>query len=232
MADKFIALSYSRLSTYQQCPRKFKLQFLDKAFPFDGDNPAFVKGKNMHQQMEDYTDALIRLRNIPTLTLPSLDKHCATAAPIAEGLVRTYEGVYTEQQIAVNKDWERVEWFAKDVYYRCIDKTNPTAILVDWKSGKIRDYDHGLHGQLRLAAGVAMALYEHVQKVTTSYVFLEHQKTIPVSFKRDELISIREDFDEASAEVNSDESWVPKRNKYCNWCAATPDQCPNKKRSM
>ena len=238
MADKFIALSYSRLSTYQACPLKFKLAYLDKAFPDDSGNPAFVKGKNMHTQMENYVNAKVRARLIPTVTIPALDKHCGQAAPIADGLVKAYEGVWTEQQIAVDKDWKRVDWFSKAAYYRaifdvaCIDADNPTAIIVDWKSGKVREYDESEHSQLRLSAGVIMALYDHIDKVITSYVFLEHKQTIQVTFTREELPAIIDSFDEASVEVNCDEAWIAKKNKYCFFCAATSDQCENKKRSM
>ena len=149
--------------------------------------------------------------------------------------------------MAINTDWNRTDWFnprvkpipkEKEVYYRaifdmvCMDKDKPYAVIVDWKSGKVRDYDNSRCGQLRLSAGFLMAMYEHLEKVTTSYVFLEHKQTIPVTFERDELPDIIEAFDEASAEVNCDESWMPRKNKYCFFCPATPEQCPNKKRSM
>ena len=51
-----IALSWSRLSDYLQCPLKFKLKYLTKEFPPEDFEKSvhLVKGAQYHKQLEDY----------------------------------------------------------------------------------------------------------------------------------------------------------------------------------
>lgn len=52
-----IALSWSRLSDYQQCPLKFKLKYIEKDKMFKEDesqSPHLVRGSNVHKALENY----------------------------------------------------------------------------------------------------------------------------------------------------------------------------------
>lgn len=49
---KFLPYSYSKISTYQSCPRKFKYQYIDKIGKFE-DSPALVRGRTLHYLIEN-----------------------------------------------------------------------------------------------------------------------------------------------------------------------------------
>jgi len=226
-----IALSYSRLSTYLKCPRQFSLQYVDKAFPDDSNNPHFVRGNNIHKQLEDYAAAKVRKKQIPTVTIPSLSPECIGPSKMVDGMLDSFEMIIPEAQISVDKDFKKVDWFSKQSYYRaifdllCFTEGSPNAVLLDWKTGKVRDYDHSEHGQLRLSACIVFSLLPYIEKVTVAYVFVDHKQTIKAEFHRDELPAMLESFHGAHKTVNTDEEWLPKVNQYCKWCAATPEQC-------
>jgi CRISPR/Cas system-associated exonuclease Cas4 (RecB family) len=116
---KPIALSHSRLNTYHQCPRKFKLQFLDKAFPQEDvdKSPHLVRGNNVHKALENY---IVKKRSgqvgIPASSL----KEVETTKPLIDSLFDSFDDVMPEAQLAVSPEWRQVEWFSSDAYYRAI----------------------------------------------------------------------------------------------------------------
>lgn len=227
-----IALSYSRLSTYENCPRKFKSQYITKTYPDDSDNPHFVRGSKIHKQLEEYVIAMGAAADT-FAEMPKLSPESQNAVKMIESIFNSYSQIYTEQQIAVNKDLEQISWFSKDAYYRVIYDlvalNGNEALLVDWKTGKVRDYDNKPTGQLHLAAAIMFAIKPHLQKITTAYVFVEHKHTISKVFTRDMFDEMIPHFHEAYDTVNADKEFTPKVNKYCYFCHINPEECEFKK---
>lgn len=52
MAIKFAPYSYSKISTFVSCPKKFKFQYIDKIGTFL-DTPALIKGRTIHYLIEN-----------------------------------------------------------------------------------------------------------------------------------------------------------------------------------
>lgn len=228
-----IALSWSRLSDYQQCPLKFKLKYLDKNAKFKEDesaSPHLVRGSNVHKALENYV--VQKTSNgaleVKITSLPEVE----TTKPFVDRFINNYEQVIPETQIAINKDWQRVEWFAKDAYYRAIFDLiairKEDVAIVDYKTGKIREYDGGPSGmgQLHLSAGIALHLWPEIPKVTTVYAYVDHKQTLPKTFEQSDAAKIRQHFDNMHDTVNSDDKFKPQVNEFCKWCPATRDMCP------
>lgn len=226
-----IALSFSRLSDYEACPLKFKLKYITKEFPDDSGNPAFVKGNEIHKQLENYINFL------KGGTEPKLNTHTQNAAPMLAKLHKACDGnIFAEKQIATNQEWDKCDWFDKPhiVKFRAIIDClvfldNETLLIIDFKSGKIREYEDGPTTQLKLTAAMLFSLYPKINKITSSYLFVEHKKTVKVDFQRDQLDELKSNFNDAHTIVNQDADFDYKKNQYCHWCAATSDQCPIKK---
>lgn len=226
-----IALSHSRLSTYKQCPRKFKLQYIDKVFPDDSSNPHFVRGNAIHEQLEKYL--IFKKVGKTHMAEPQMAPEAASARGIIDGLAAFCDDLMSEQQLAINHDWNKCGWFDGDeVRYRAILDVlgfkNDSAIVVDWKTGQVREYNE-YGGQLHLNAAIVMSIHPKVQKVTCSYNFVDHKQTITVNFTRAELPQLQGYFDDQFEIVNSDTKFEPKINPYCKWCPATKEQCPYSK---
>ena len=221
-----IALSHSRLSTYQQCPRKFKLQFLDKAFPDEGKSVHLVRGDNVHKALEAYV--IQRLSGMPGMNtgLPEVEN----TKPLIEKLFATYDSVHPESQVSVNEKFEKVDWFSKDSYYRAIidflGLRKEEAIAVDWKTGKVRDYDDNGGGQLHMTSTIVLSIFPEIKKVTTVYVFVDPKKTSKIDVDRSELPKLLDHFHGEHRKVNADTEFNPKTNEFCKFCPATKSQCP------
>lgn len=125
---KPFAWSYSRLSSYELCPRKFWYDQNNKQPP--GEENSY--GLDVHKSFELY------LKGKQSLPLDlqhhgkAIDKVKQTATPLSE------------QRLCVNKDFEPVGFFDNDAWLRVVVDfagVNPkkkSVIIVDWKTGKRR----------------------------------------------------------------------------------------------
>ena len=226
-----IALSWSRLSDYNQCALKFKMKYLDKMPMFkmdDQNSPHLVRGNNVHKALESYVVQKNAGNDVPVTSLQEVE----STKPFIDRYLSSYAMVMPETQIAVDKDWKQVEWFASDAYYRVIYDLiaiNPTHVaVVDYKAGKMRDYDGGPNGfgQLHLAGGIALHLWPNIERVDSVYAYVDHKQTVPKVFTRDDSTRLREHFDAESLKVNSDKEFKPTINEFCKWCPVTRKHCP------
>lgn len=237
-----LALSWSRWSDYDQCPRKFFLKYLDKAPNFKDDPTKksihLVRGENMHKQLEDYV--LWRINQIhgteeeKAKVRPAMQPECESVVPLLDNVIAQATLYLPETQLCVNQKWEKTEWFdTKTAHYRAIldfvatfEQTKPThALIWDYKSGKHVPYAEEC-GQLHLSAAMVITLkgYDYVD---CSYLFLDSRKAESIRLTQEDAPKIIKIFDERSERVNSEVTWAPKRNEHCKWCNATKAQCPN-----
>jgi CRISPR/Cas system-associated exonuclease Cas4 (RecB family) len=228
-----IALSWSRLSDYQQCPRKFHLKYIQKAFPQEEKSFHLIKGENIHRQLEAYLDAKKAGTTPDTERMTAYTPEVRETLPLIDRLMSQFQACYSEAQVAVTYDWKQTEWFAKDVAWRAIiDATfiNPGhAFLIDWKSGKKYDYADE-KGQLHLSGLIGMETIE-VEHMDVAYVFVEHKHSSPIKLKRSQdAASLKAHFKEQFDIVNADKEFKPKVNENCKWCQAKKAQCPFSKK--
>lgn len=223
------ALSFSRLDTYLQCPRKYESMYITKDYPSQDDSPALISGKYVHSQLEEWMKAALKDKQ-----LPNLNAIAKNAVPIMTNILENYTSISPENQLAVNDKWEPVGWFDKDVYYRAIVdlmalKSDSEAIVIDYKTGKVRDYEAGEYAQLNLTASMLFCIYPQLEVIKCYYLFVEHKKTCAVTFNRSTMERMREPFIRIHDEINSTEFFDPKVNKYCRWCQISPDKCELKR---
>lgn len=224
-----IALSFSRLSDYEECPRKFESKYIIKDYPDDSDNPAFVKGNAIHKQVENYILWLNGAEDEP-----NMGQYTKSIVPMLKKIYEASSGrLFGEKQIAVDQHWVQCDWFAppKVVKYRAIIDfmaflDNNELLVGDIKSGKVRPYEDGPTTQLKLTAAMCFHLFPMIEKITTAYFFVEHSKTVKVIFTRDQMEELRKPFDERHTEVNAATEFPHKKNRYCNWCKIP--SCPIK----
>lgn len=228
-----MALSHSRISDFDQCPLKFKLKYIDKAPEFKMDkskSPHLIKGEKIHKYLEDYVNDRKAGDEVDENSLDAVEN----GKEFADSVIEEYgvENVFAELQLAINKDWQPTGWFDSDAYMRAIVDFSAygsnKAAAIDWKSGKFTSYtpESGF-GQLELTAGFMFALKPEIERVETRYAYVEHRKAVKKTYTNDQYIPIRNYFDAKSEEVNAESKFLPKKNRFCNWCEATKSMCPH-----
>jgi CRISPR/Cas system-associated exonuclease Cas4 (RecB family) len=231
MNDFKYALSYSRISDYRQCPLKFKFKYVDKSAKFkedEGKSPHLIRGGNVHKALETYILQKKIGEEVRISSLPEVE----STKPFVDKLFTMYSEIVPESQIAVNNNWQQVEWFAKDAYMRAIFDVialNSNQVFIgDFKTGKMHDYAGSMEhpGQLHLSAAIALKLFPKIPTVQTAYLYVDHKKIINLEFDRDQGDEISAKFDDEHKQINSDTEFKPKINDFCKWCPATKTMCP------
>jgi CRISPR/Cas system-associated exonuclease Cas4 (RecB family) len=219
-----LALSWSRLSTYKQCPLKFHLTYISKSFKEEEKSIHLIKGEQLHKQLEDY----ILAKNGAAAMPLGFSEEVKGALPYVDKLYSIYDNIYPEAQVACDINWQPAEWFGKNVAWRaiwdasCLKKD--TCFLPDWKSGKVyplgKDY-----GQLHLSAVIALKRWSQLPEVNAAYVYIEHQKIVPIKVTREELPVVQLYFEKEFEKVQNEKAWEPTANSNCTYCQATKAQC-------
>lgn len=231
-----IALSYSRLSDYRQCPHKFDMKYLRKEPEFQIDpkdkSVHLVRGENVHKGLENY---VIRKRTgvdgIQPSTLPEVER----TKPLIDGLMRIYD-LHPEHKLCINEKFEPVDWFARDAYFRAILDIvgfGQDLFLGDYKTGKLHDYEGSMEtpGQLHLSALTGMAVWPMLDTVRTVYIYVDHKVTIKHVFNRNEHFEpLKAKLIEEHERVNSDKDFKATPNRFCGYCEATRILCEHSKK--
>ena len=225
-----MALSHSRLSDFNQCPKKFWHKYIDKTpnFKEEGTSPHLVRGTNVHKALENYViKKSAGEEGIRTSTLPEVE----VGKALADSLYKTYTDILPEAQVAINDQWKQSEWFGKDAYYRAIYDMiclrSEDVMIVDWKTGKYVEYTPSTgYGQLELSAAIALNLWPDTAAIHTVYAYVDHRKTIKKTYTRADKPRLVEWFQKEHAKVNAETNFDPTPNEWCRWCAATKLQCP------
>lgn len=221
-----IALSWSRWSDFDQCPRKFYLKYISKEFPpFDDSSVHLVRGRNLHKQLENYAEHKLFPKEAP---LPEMSPETEALKPAIDTLYSTSVELWPESQLAVDAQWNPVDWFHKSTGWRSIidlaAMRHDHGIIWDYKSGKYQPYTDSC-GQLHLSAAMVLTKRPKLAYVDVSYLFIDNKKADGVRVQREDVPKIIEIFNHRLKTVNSEVDWLATKNEYCQWCDATKTQC-------
>lgn len=182
MAGKRFTWSYSALSAFETCPRQYFETRVKKAWESP---PGEVQlwGQQVHK--------LIEKRLTMGNPLPDYLKY---VEPIVAQFERAGPYVQAEYKLALNEQFEPVEFFAQDVWVRAVGDViimnGRAALACDWKAGKYREGTD----QLSLQAAIMLATYPKLERVSNVYVWLRDRRTTRLVVTRDECPAIWQEF--------------------------------------
>ena len=217
MTLKTLPWSYSSLTAFETCPRRFHEVKILKNFA-DPPNEAAMHGNEVHKALE------LDLKG--EKALPEKYKEYR---PLIERVKAAPGKKLVEFKFALTQGFKPVGFFDKGAWVRGVidfGLVNPkTAVILDWKTGKPKDD----HDQLKLFAAVAFHTYPYIETVHTGYAWLGHNKLQQEKFTREELPGIWQEFMPritrlTKAETN--DNFPPKPSGLCkNYCPVTNDKC-------
>lgn len=211
--------SYSRLNTYENCPRRYHHQYILKDV-VDKGGQAAEWGVQVHEDLEK------RLRDGA-----ALPDYCTKYEPLVSSVERIADGgqLLTEQQLALNDSLEPTEWFAEDTWLRGILDVlvlrGKQAIVLDWKTGKRRPDET----QLRIFAVQTMKHYPSVETVTSGFVWLKDMAIDKFTYRRPQFNGIWAGLAQRFQRIHNsleDDRWPAKPSGLCRYCPAR-HMCPD-----
>ncbi len=206
-----LPLSYSRLSTFETCPRKFDYLYVSKTVR-DLGNEHTIYGERLHEALEKAgRDG------------DPLPDEFAKFAPLVERVLAQDGDKLFEHQMAVRENKTPCDWFAEDVWIRGIADVlilnDRKAWCLDWKSGKVRDNPT----QLQLFSALVFEHFDDVDEVTVGYVWLNYGEITKTTYERRYLKQIWGALEPRFAAVQEAYEigvFKPKPSGLCRYCPA------------
>ena len=208
---KLPVLSHTFLKEDDNCPRKAWHKYVAKDLPFEKPSPEMQMGIDVHAAVErelkreqegDYWQWIE-----PILRAPGI-KHVEWSIAIAEtGTAVDY--------------WSPVAWLRGNIDVAIV--APPVAMIVDWKTGKVREDPT----ELQTFALLLNAQYPSVESITGAYVWLKDGTMGPLhqlGSTEGELNRIRNHWAMIKTRPVAQE-WETTPNPLCGWCPVR--SCPH-----
>ena len=205
--------SYSALSEYTKCPKKYYEIRVAKNFVFQ-DTPQTIYGKEVHKALEDYVRDKI-----------ALAKNYERFKDVVDELIKIPGDKYCEYEMALTKDKtpcdfdDNNRWVRGIVDLLIVD--GDTAFIVDYKTGSNKYPDPK---QLRLMSLMTFAHFPDVVKIKAGLLFLMHNSFITEEYHRKDIINSWEKFTQPLQRLDLsyiNNSWVPNPSPLCRYCPVT-----------
>ncbi len=213
---KPFAWSYSALTTYETCPKKYYHLYVAKDVK-DEDSSFSADGKIVHDAM--------KARVCDGKALPVNLRYMEKAAARFAAVPGDKHG---EMKLALSRDFEPRDFFAKDVFVRVvIDLTivqGSTAIVVDWKTGKVKDDPT----QMALCAAVLHRWMPEITNFKTVFVWLAHNDATPKPYTPADFPAVWNNLLPRVAKIEQARKttdFPAKESGLCGWCPVK--QCPH-----
>ena len=199
-------ISYSGLSTYTQCPRKYKFSRID-LLP-DPAGPAADRGKMIHAELEK------AILNPGYIMLGELSYWQAVCSQLSDNACTP------EIELAINAFYEPVAFSDPAAYIRGIldvfVRKGDSALIGDWKTGRIRDYSQ----QIMFYQLMVLVCFPEINRVEGRIFFVDHQREQSyMSFSRNDLPVLKDHFADKIKLIHEDQHFLPTPSPLCNWCA-------------
>jgi len=181
MPKKAFAFSFSHLTSFETCPKKYYYTYIDKKY--SDVNSANFSGAQIHKHIENYFKGTHEL----PLELTYLKK-----------LLKPYyeaDGEKTfEQNLALDRNFEPCSWFDNHTYVRSIIDLlvlgKKQALIVDWKTGKRLHKDFT---QLRIAGAMLFAHRPQLDMIHLRYEYFSHRKGFTDFLRREDVSKVWEE---------------------------------------
>lgn len=204
--------TYSRLSTFEKCPRQYAAQYL-AAYPTfkPVQHPALARGNAIHELMEQ---AVVHKKRL-TGALAHWNK-------VVTALRREWPAIECERKIGFTRKWNEYpgDWREPQVWLRLkmdfYGARDDAAKVIDWKTGNI--YGDNAD-QVRLYAGVVMENRHELDVVDVELIYLDRKQGIAETITRDQWNDKKREFTDRAGTMLAARKFPPKPGGHCAGCA-------------
>jgi hypothetical protein len=219
MTRPIIAWSYSALTMFENCPRKFWAVKIEKCV--NDANAYNMRGDEDHQALQHALQKGLRL-----------PPHLQTLSPLIDKLRAAPGEQFVEYQMCLKqdltptrfKDWDNA-WVRGAGDY--VKVNGATATYIDWKSGKPRTE---VEDQIELTALLLFQHFPAVTRVNGALYYYNHGKMPPHVVERSDASRLWNGFYARVREMEQakqSDSWPTNPNPLCAWCPYSA--CPHNK---
>ena len=219
MSAKEWSWSYSKLKSYETCPKR--CWHVDIARDVvEPESDQLREGNEVHRALE-----LAVSRNDP---LPPGMGHLVEWVQKLHTARAAGWKLYVEQKLAITRDFSPCGYFDKRCWFRAkadvLAVKGTAALAIDWKTGKMKPDAP----QLALISACVFAHNPQIQKVQTEFVWLSEGERTPASYTRADMPAFWSDMLPRVGDLEQatkTTTFPAKPGRLCAmWCPVT--DCP------
>lgn len=201
--------SYSKLSTYNQCPRKYKFNYIDK-IKVD-DLTCLIKGRKLHKELEN-----INKDNFEHSS-PLIKSFLNNNLDIKEQLFN--KNIKKEFRFGLDKNFKPCKYSSKAFYGGIIDLIYIDNILtlVDYKTGNYKDAKYQDFYQL-MSYSLFFFNHQNINKIKLRYCYIEHNLENNLIISKQSTNSTKEWIVNTVNNIEHDKNFECKYSVLCNYC--------------
>lgn len=214
---KYAPYSFSRLSTFIQCPRKFKNKYIDKIPEESVDKTALQKGGAVHSILEHYPNK-------------STHKYAEMYQSVADKFIVSNLGQkylnttsYKEYKFGLLRDLSPTTYSDPNAIFRgVVDYIAPISSvlnLCDYKTGKYTEQKYQNYQQLLFYAIYFFQKYSNIDSIRISYIYVEHNIENDLLLERKYLDNYKYQLLELIASIEKETEFNKSVSKLCNYCS-------------
>lgn len=211
------AWSYSSLTSFETCPRRYKLVRIKKAV-VEPQTEATTHGNEVHKALE------VSVRDNTALA----DKY-ARYANLVDAVKAAPGEKQAELKFGLTNALTPTGFFSPDVWVRgvfdLVIQREKSVTVIDWKTGKPKNDGD----QLKLFAAASFAMFPQVQTVRTGYAWLAYNKLDQEKFERAQAPEIWKEFRGRVARIDlahHSDNYPPRPSGLCKaWCPVPASMC-------
>lgn len=210
--------SFSKISTYVSCNRKFKYSYIDKIKIEEKPSIALLKGRAIHSILEHYpyksTNSLAS--KYQDLTNKFINSE------YGKKYLSNDNFCIKEYKFGLDYLFEPSDYYDKNTLFRgCVDfigRINNELYLCDWKSGKYVELRFQNFNQLLFYSIYFFQKYDNIESINLSYVYVEHNLENTLIVRREYLDNYTSELSNLIHEIESDTTFKKNKTKLCDYC--------------
>jgi CRISPR/Cas system-associated exonuclease Cas4 (RecB family) len=209
---KLTTWSYSRLSVFEQCPKRYYYSSIEK-IPTP-QHPAATRGTNIHIEAENYIKGEGELtKGLQMFELGFED--------LKQGYIDGH--VFVEEDWAFDLDWQPSGWredktwcrYKIDAYVKKPDRT----VVIDFKTGRYMGNEESHEQQCALYASATYNRDPSVENIQAELWYLDHGKISRHSYTVEEIKERQGMFHERALKLTEAKEYPANASvKNCRWC--------------
>ena len=220
--------SWSRLSTYDECPKEYWYHYVEGMPGFRPPSTSADRGKALHSQGENYLLGKIKIYppEFQKVSTHLMNLKAREAMP--------------EMKMAANDKWEAIDYEDKSAYFRGIidvhyvDETEgpegylKTVHIEDFKTGQVYD-SHPK--QMEAYVSLCASEYPEANRFITRLIYIDLGVITPQKVtERERIKPIRLLLDGRIKNAEEDTIFPTRAGSHCKWCDYSQRHggpCPN-----
>lgn len=200
--------SYSRLTTYEECPAQYRYCYVEKLPGIEKDpSTGAGRGTRVHKSAEDFL----------TGAASTFDRELSQQSTLLHALKA--RGAIPEKRIGVADDWSDVGYDSPTVMLRGSQDVyiieNKEVTVYDWKTGKVYDSHKD---QMDFYAVLASCIAPEAERIITKLVYVDLGITTPKEYPADHIPPLKVLLKTRIQNAEADTILPVRPGPHCTWC--------------